>query len=230
MALTELHIKKFISTGNAVNVDFGFIPGYAEVINASATADEVYKLEYYNQFGDAQELWHYIIANDGGSDVTTPVKKASAGYLSEYNSTSVGKQKICTFDDTGGAAVDLITCATVSEVPANGDVVKFVESGGLPTNLDELTSYYVIDSEVYGSGTFRVSTTTPQKGDAQSAVDFGSDGTPTNYFINESRLEPVVSGGKGLTISASFSSDGDVIYVKAYKPETDANEGDSANW
>jgi hypothetical protein len=229
MSHTELHVKRFVATGSAVNVDLGFIPAIAEVINASAADTEIWKLEYFNQFGDSQEIWHYMINNDGGDDVDTPVKKSSSGYIAEYDTSAVGKQKSCTFDDTAGAAEDLITCTVTTDVPSNGDVVKFVESGGLPTNLDELTSYYVIDSETYGAGTFRVSTTSPQKG-AQSAKDFGSDGTPANYFVNESKMEPVNTGGKGITISASFASDGDILYVKAFKAETDTNDGDAANW
>lgn len=222
--------KKFIATGAIINVNLGFIPAYAVVMNDDAADTEIWKLEYLNSFGDSKELWHYKINNDGGDDVNTPVKKTSGGHISEYNTSSGGgKQKVVTFDDTGGAAEDLLTCGTVSQVPANGDVVKFVESGGLPTNLDELTSYYVIDSEVYGPGTFRISATSPQKG-AQSAVDLGSDGTPTNYFVNESKAEPAVTGGKGITIAAAFASDGDVLHVLAWEGDTDTNDGDAANW
>lgn len=227
----QLAVRRFIADGNAVNLDLGFIPAIAEIINKNATTDEVWKLEYFNQFGDSAEIWHYIEFNDAGSDVYSQVIKSSGGYISEYDSVSVGSQKSCTFDDTGGAAEDLITCTTAADVPINGDKVKFVESGGLPTNLNELTNYYVIDSETYGAGTFRVSTTDPDRGNTQSAVDFGSDGTPSNYFINVSNPEAVdVVGGKGITISASFMSDGDVIYVKAWEADTDMNLGDVADW
>ena len=227
----QVKTGKFTATGAAMNHDIGFIPAYARYLNGSAAVDEVMILEYFNQNGDAQEFWHYSQINDGGSSETTPIKKSSGGYLSEYDTTSVGLQRSVTFDDTGGTAEDLLTCANTQQVPINGDVLKFVESGGLPTNLDERTNYYVIDSEEYGTGTFRISTTSPQSGDTQSAVDLGSDGTGTNYFINVSNPGEVdVTGGKGLTISASFTDDGDTIYFRVEEADMDQNLGDAADW
>lgn len=226
----QIKTGKFTCTGAAMNHNLGFIPAYARYLNANAVADEVAILEYFNQAGDAQEFWHYAQLNDGGSSETDIVKKASGGYLSEYDTTSVGLQRSVTFDDTGGAAEDLLTCANTGQVPANGDVLKFVESGGLPTNLDELSTYYVIDSESYGTGTFRISSTAPGRG-TQSAVDLGSDGTGTNYFINASNPGAVdVTGGKGLTISASFQADSDVIFYIAIEADRDENLGDAADW
>ena len=225
----QLSVRKFTATGSAINLDLGFIPAIAEVINVNAADTEVWKLEYFNQFGDSAEIWHYMINNDGGDDVDTPVKKASGGYIAEYDSVSVGEIQIVTFDFTGGAAEDLFTCANTGDEPDNGDVIKFVESGGLATGLSETTTYYAIDCGTYGAGTFRVSTTSPQKG-AQSRVEFTTDGTPTNYFKNLSKGEPMVTGGKGLTISASFASDGDILLVKAWEADTDMNAGDAADW
>jgi len=226
----QIKTGKFISTGEIVNLDLGFIPAYARFLNAMAAADEVMVLEYFNQNGDASEFWHYA-ADAGGAVAAIITKKATDGYVSEYNSVSVGAQKSCTFDDTDGAAADLITCTTASDVPKNGDVLKFVESGGLPTNLSELTNYYVIDSEVYGAGTFRVSTVSPQKGTTQTVKDFGSDGTPANYFINVSNPGAVdVRGGKGVSLAAAFSDDSDVIYYFAVEADRDQNLDDSANW
>lgn len=225
----QIKTGTFISTGAAINHDLGFIPAYAKYMNANAAADEVAVLEYFNQAGDAKEFWYYA-ANAGGAVAQIITKNTGSGYLSEYDSVSVGAQKSCTFDDSGGAAADLITCTTATDVPANGDVVKFVESGGLPTNLSELANYYVIDSETYGAGTFRVSATSSQKG-TQTAKDFGSDGTPANYFVNVSNPAAVdVTGGKGLTISASFSDDSDVIFFIAIEADRDQDLGDSADW
>jgi hypothetical protein len=228
--MAQSAFRKFISTGSAINVDLGFIPAKARIWNANATAGEVIILDYFNLAGDAHEFWTYCI-NDAGTAVAADiVKKASGGYVSEYDSSTIGNQRVVTFDDTGGAAEDLMTCGTTSQCPINGDVIKLVESGGLPTNLDELANYYVIDSGVYGAGTFRISTTAPGRG-TQSAVDFGSDGTPTNYFINVSNPGVAdVVGGMGLTISASFSDDSDVIYLEAWEGDTDMDLGDSANW
>lgn len=217
--------KKFISTGSAVNVNLGFIPAYARVLNANAAADEVAVLEYFNQAGDASEFWYYA-ANAGGAVAAIITKKSADGYVSEYDTVSAaGQQKVCTFDYTGGAAEDLITCSVAADCPSNGQSVKFVESGGLATGLGELLNYYVIDSGTYGSGTFRISLTP-----GGSALAMSSDGTPTNYFINVSEAEPGVTGGKGITISASFSDDSDVIYVLAVEADVDQNAGDSADW
>jgi len=225
--MSKVVTRKFISTGEIVNVNLGFVPAYAEIRNANATAGTVAKLVYFNQNGDAQEFWEYAINDQGTAVALNITKKSSSGYVSAYNTVSaIGKQMICTFDDTGGAAEDLITCSVAADLPANGQSVKFVAGGGLPTTAPTaLLNYYVIDSGVYGAGTFRISLTP-----GGSKVNFGSDGTPTNYFVNVSEAEPCVTGGKGLTISASFSADSDVIYVLAVQSDDDKNLGDSAVW
>jgi len=224
----QIKTLKFISDGNAANLDLGFIPAYARILNANAAVNEVASMEYFNQCGDAQEFWKYAIADNGTTTALDVVKKSSAGYVSEYDSSTVGKNRVATFDYTGGAAEDLITCADITQEPINGDVIRLVEGSGLPTGLAEDTTYYAIDCGVYGAGTFRLSKTSPQKG-AQARVEFTSDGTPTNYFVNVSQSEPNVSGGKGITISGSFMDDGDVIFVLAIAAD-DEFLGDSANW
>lgn len=222
----QIRTGKFISTGEAINLDLGFIPAWARFINASAAVNEVMVLEYWNQCGDAQEFWKYPINDQGSTTAVDFIKKSSGGYLSEYDTVSAtGKQMVLTFDYTGGAAEDLLTCTTASQVPHNGQSVKFVESGGLPTGLGERLNYYVIDSGTYGAGTFRISLTP-----GGSRVEFTSDGTPTNYFVNISEAEPGITGGKGLTISADFSDDSDVIYFIAIEADRDQNLGDSASW
>lgn len=227
----QIKTGKFIGTGAAINLDLGFIPAYARIHNMNAGAGEVFTLEYFNQNGDSAETWIYCI-NDAGSAVAADrVKKASGGYLAEYDSVSVGNQKSVTFDAAGGAAANLITCSTASDVPANGDVLKFVDGGDIAAGLNELSVYYVIDSETYGSGTFRVSTTSPQTGAAQSAAALTDDGSGSNYFINVSNSQEAdVTGGKGLTISASFQSDSDVLYFIAIEADRDQNLGDAVNF
>jgi len=225
----QIATRRFIANGSAINLDFGFIPAYSKILNAAAAVDEVMILEYFNLCGDAQEFWHYPVNDQGTTTAVSIVKKASAGYVSEYDSVSVGENQIVTFDYTGGAAEDLMTCSNAQDEPDNGDVIKFVESGGLAASLSETTTYYAIDCGTYGAGTFRVSTTSPQNG-TQSRVEITSDGTPTNYFKNLSKGEPIVAGGKGITLSASFMDDGDVIYVYAVEADTDQNLGDSASW
>lgn len=216
--------RKFTSDGLAHNLILGFIPAYARVINANAAVDEVMIMEYFNLMGDAQEVWHYPVNDQGTTTAVSIVKKASAGYISKYDTGVIGGARVsCTFDDTGGTAVDLITCTNTGQVPVNHDKIKLVASGGLPTNLGERLNYYVIDSETYGVGTFRISLT---KGGA--AIDFGSDGTPANYFINLSKQAPSVTGGKGITIAATFMSDSDVIFVLAIEGDTDKDIGDVA--
>lgn len=227
----QIAIRKFISTGAAVNINLGFIPAYARILNANVAADEVGVLEYFNQAGDASEFWHYA-ANAAGAVAAIITKKATDGYVSEYNSVSIGNQRSVTMDATGGAAENLLTCTNAAHVPKNGDVVKFVEGNSdIAAGLSELINYYVIDSEVYGAGTFRVSTVDPGRGETQTVHALSDDGTPANYFINVSNPGVAdVVGGKGLTLSASFSDDGDVIFVFAVEAETDKNMGDSANW
>lgn len=221
----QIATRTFIGTGADMNLELGFIPAYARIINANGAAGEVMVLEYFNLNGDAKEFWHYCINDAGTAVAANIVKKASAGYVSEYDSSRIGALKGVTFDYTGGAAEDLLTCSLAAQVPADNDKVKLVESGGLATGLSELTNYWVINSEVYGAGTFQLSLT--QGG---SAVAFTSDGTPSNYFINLSKAEPVVKGAKGLTIDADFQADSDVLFVFAVEADTDRDLGDGANW
>ena len=228
----QIKTGKFISTGSAVNLNLGFIPAWAKIINHNAAADEVAVLEYWNQLGDSKDLWYYN-ANAGGAVAQIILPHTSGGYLTEYDTVSVGKTKACTFDDTGGAAEDLITCTNgAADLPKNGDVVKFAAAGGaLPTTAPTaLPNYFVIDSGKYSATTFRISTVSPDSGKAQTVVDFGGDGGACT-FINVSNPGAVdVIGGKGLTISASFSDDSDVISFIAIEADRDEDLGDSANW
>jgi hypothetical protein len=218
----QIVVRKFISDGNAYNLDLGFVPAWARVINLNAADTEVYELEYFNQFGDAQEIWKYMIDNDGGGDVNTPVKNSSGGYISEYNSAAdaTAHKAAVAFDFTGGAAEDLLTSAGHGLV--ENEAVKLVASGGLATGLSELLTYYAINVDVYGAGTFQLSLTR-----GGSAVEFTSDGTPTNYFYSVDNI-PEVGGGKGITISGSFMADSDVIQVLAVEADSEIDLGDVA--
>jgi len=216
----------FIATGSDVNLDLGFIPAYARFFNANAAANEVIIMDYFNLAGDAKEFWTYVINDAGSTTAASIVKNSSGGYLSEYDSVTAAPPKhVCTFDYTGGAAEDLITCSVAADCPSNGQTVKFVEDGGLATGLTELINYYVINSGTYGSGTFQVSLTP-----GGSAVEMSSDGTPTNYFRNMSESVPNQVGGKGLTVDSSFAADGDVVFYVAMQADRDEDLGDAAEF
>ena len=85
----QIRTGHFEADGGAHNLVLGFVPSYLLVINAGAADTEVWKLEWFDEMGDAQEIWHYMINNDGADDVDTPVKKGSGGYISEYDTNSV---------------------------------------------------------------------------------------------------------------------------------------------
>lgn len=215
--MNQIRTGHFEADGGAHNLVLGFVPRYLKVTNVTAADTEVWELEWYREMGAAQEIWKYKLNNDGGDDIDSPVKKASGGYLTAYDTSVVGVRKSCTFDDTGGASADLITCT--GHGYSNGEKVKFVEDGGLPTNLNDRTAYYVIDA---AASTFRISAT---KGG--SAVDFGSDGTPSNYVFSLDNLGEM-AGGAGVTIAAAFMDDGDEIYYFAVAPDRDVDHGDIA--
>lgn len=211
-------IKYFTSGGAALNIDLGFVPDYVRVINTGAADTEVYMLEWFEALGDAKELWHYMIDNDGGGDVNTPVKKASGGYVSAYDTSHVGERLSVTFDYTGGASEDLVTA-----VPAaghnfvDGERIVFDASGGLAAGLAINTIYYVRDAT---ATTFRLALTS-----GGSVVEMTSDGTAPNYARSIDNVGPR-GGGKGITIAAAFQDDGDVIYVDAYKADRVIAAGD----
>jgi len=209
----------FEADGNAVNLDLGFVPDYIKIINTGAADTEVFMLEWFREFGDAKDIWHYKLNNDGGDDVDSPVKKASGGYVSAYDSAVIGNRKSVTFDYTGGAAEDLLTVAAGHGFVQN-ERVKLVGSGGLATGLNDRTIYFV---HVLSVTTFKLM-------DAKDGdfVEFTSDGTAPNYVFSVDNLETNSDGGQGVTISASFMDNGDEIYYMAVKADRDVDHGDAA--
>lgn len=212
--------KQFIADGNAYNLELGFTPSYVAVYNAMAVAGEVFKAEWFgSEMGDSYMIKHTVLADNGSTGNLSMDYVTTGGPVSAYNSKVVGLRKSVTFDDTGGASEDLITCTEAGgHGLSTGEKVRFVESGGLPTNLTETTDYYVIDAT---ATTFRVSTT---KGG--TAVDFGSDGTAPNYVYSLDNL--VTVGYKGVTIAAAFMDDSDIMFVMAIESDRDTNIGDIA--
>jgi hypothetical protein len=221
--VSKKYIGTFISDGNAYNLILpGGVPDKIKVMNMNAAVTEVAILEWIYGMGDAQEIqYDRFLAGTSAGDFF--LKLGSAGYISAYEpGTIVGSRKSVTFDDTGGAAVDLITCTEAAgHGYKNGDRVMFKASGGLPTNVTELLQFYVIDAAAL---TFRVSLTKDG-----AAFDFGSDGTPPNYVFSISDLDLGGKGsGAGITISGSFMDDGDVIYFEAEYADEYIDLGDVA--
>lgn len=91
------------------------------------------------------------------------------------NAERLSYQDVATFD----GSTDFITSEDGLSVAFNhnlsdGDLIFFVEKGGLPTGLSENTRYYVINST---ATTFQVALTP-----GGSAVDFTGNGTGENYY------------------------------------------------
>lgn len=206
----------FEADGGAHNLILGGVPDYIRVTNAGAADTEVQTLEWWKEMGDSKEIWHYIQDNDGGGDVTTPVKKSSGGYISEYDSGAVGNRKSVTFDYTGGALEDLLTVAGGHGF-VEGERVKLVASGGIAAGLSENTIYFV---KYVSTTTFQLALTP-----GGAAVEFTSDGTAPNYVFSVDNLL-VSSGGKGVTLSATFMDDGDEIYYFAVMSDREVDHGD----
>lgn len=209
----------FEADGNLVNLVLGAVPDYIRVTNAAAADTEVQTLEWWKEMGDEAEIWHYIQDNDGGGDVTTPVKKTSTdGYIKEYDDSFVGDRVSVTFDYTGGASEDLVTAVSAMGHPfSNGERVMLVESGGLAAGLYESKIYYVIDAT---ATTFRLSLTS-----GGSAVAMTSDGTAPNYVRSVDNIGER-GGGKGVTIEAAFMDDGDEVYYYAVIADRSQDHGD----
>ena len=201
---------KFISDGNSYNLVLpGGVPDKFRVQNMDAAVTEIAVLEWIYGMGDAQEVqYDRFLAGTSAGDFF--LKKASGGLVSAFApGTIVGNRKSVTFDDTGGASEDLITCVDAAGHDLkNGEKVMFVASGGLPTNVSALSQYYVIDAT---ATTFRISAT---KGG--TAFGFGSDGTAPNYVISVDNMTLGGKGsGSGVTIDTAFMDDGDTIYWEA---------------
>lgn len=215
----QVRTGHFEANGSAVNLILGFVPDYIKIINVNAADTEVFMLEWFREFGDAKDIWHYKLNNDGGDDVDSPVKKSSGGYVSEFDSSAIGNRKSVTFDYTGGAAEDLLTVAAGHGFVEN-ERVKLVASGGLATGVNDRTIYFV---HVLSATTFQLMDA--KDGDT---VEMTSDGTAPNYVFSVDNLETNSDGGQGVTISASFMDDGDEIFYFALKADRDTDHGDAA--
>lgn len=217
----QIRTGSFEADGNAYNLILGFVPNYIKVINTSAADTEVWSLEWFDLMGDAKEIWHYKLNNDGGDDVDTPVKKASAGYISTYDSNIIPNRVKVVFDYTGGASEDLLTFAGAEGCPfEDGERVGLQASGGLAAGLTEDTIYYVRDKTLTSC---RLALTS-----GGAVVEFTSDGTPPNYIFSRDNLIPAVAGGKGVTVAAAFMDDGDAIYYEAIESDRNVDHGDIA--
>lgn len=218
----KILIGKFTSDGNAYNLNLGVTPDYIKIINTAAAVTEIAVLEWFYGMGDAMEVqYDKFLAGTSAGDFF--LKKASGGLVSAWNPGAVvGDRKSVTFDDTGGASEDLITCtAAAGHGLKNGEKVMFVASGGLPTNVSALSQYYVIDAT---ATTFRISAT---KGG--TAFGFGSDGTAPNYVFSTDNMDlGSDDSGKGVTIAATFVDDGDVVYYIAFVADKYTDHGDVA--
>lgn len=218
----KILIGKFTSDGNAYNLNLGVTPDYIKVMNMNAAVTEVAVLEWFYGMGDAAEVqYDRFLAGTSAGDFF--LKMASGGLVSAWNPGAVvGDRKSVTFDDTGGASEDLITCtAAAGHGLKNNEKVMFIASGGLPTNVSALTQYYVIDAT---ATTFRISLT---KGG--TAVDFGSDGTAPNYVFSTDNMDlGSDDAGKGVTIATGFMDDNDVVYYIAFVADRYTDHGDVA--
>lgn len=205
MSKSNIIVGKITSDGEDVNVNLGGVPDWFRVVNVNAAVTEIAVLEWFYGMGDAAEIqYDKFLAGTSAGDFF--LKKASGGLIDIWQAAGVvGHRQSCTFDDTGGASEDLITCS--GHGFSNGDKVMFVASGGLPTNVSALVQYYVIDAT---ATTFRISLT---KGG--TAVGFGSDGTPVNYVFSLTNMDLGLSSGIGVTIDAAFSDSADVLYYIA---------------
>lgn len=216
----KIRMGHFESDGNAYNLMLGFAPSYFMMMNAAAVAGEVFKVEWFgSEMADSKEIQHKVLVDNGVTGNLSLDYVASGGNCATYSGKVIGDRQSVTFDDTGGTAVDLITFTAAKGNPfVNGEKVRAVASGGLPTNLTETTNYYVIDAT---ATTCRISLTR-----GGSAVDFGSDGTPPNYLYSIDNL--VITGGEGVTIATGFVDDGDEVWWMAIEADKNEDLGDVA--
>lgn len=135
---------------------------------------------------------HFAGLSNVSSRDESGLAAALRGILIEAAKDRIGKQNtinlvdnsggtagvVATFDFTGGAFEDLVTVSGGIDMQTGEGPFRLIESGGLPTGLDDSTDYYCI----------RKSATTMQLASSKlnalagTRVEFTSDGTPTNYI------------------------------------------------
>ena len=85
----------------------------------------------------------------------------------------------CTFDNTTDfiTTQNDVTAGTLTHGLSNGDIINFLEDGGLPTGITADTDYFIIGAT---ATTFQVSLTS-----GGAAVDFTTNGTTPNYYLHD---------------------------------------------
>jgi len=198
----------------AANIEIGFIPDYIEAIDLTTTLI-IYR--WYRVLADAKTTGQYGIADDGAGALA-PCASAAYGFSAYDNGDAIrvlipdpstGKLEPQAIYGDYDTTADYSSVGVARSATAVGTIIK-------PTTHNS----YVYELITAG-GTDATEPTWPTN--PGETVDAGN-----NVWM--CRIEnQVKGGGKGFTVGASISTDGDVWAFRAERHDRMGNMGDAAD-
>lgn len=204
--------KHWEGDGNAVNIDFGFIPDFA-IMFAETGQTNPDILIYFKRFVDDQSM--YGLKLTGSTGVVTRLTTAATGFDaldSKYHQVNIespapGKGKVkCDVSDWAAS-----TTATARTATLPGTIVRPTTKNG-----------YVYECTTGG-------TTNDTEGEPTWPTTPGGTVTETDGVVWTCREEEVVVGGaQGITVGATTQTDSREYFILALKSLLDRDAGDAA--
>lgn len=213
--------KRLVADGNAINVKLGFIPDHIIATEGLEDANpNVY--EWWRDQADAVEAGEYSgaqygIKHNGADGVITQCADANNGFI-EYDSVSPQ--------------------VAIPHPSGEGEVVVSVSDWAAATNYSTgertvTTPGTCVRPPTHNGRVFELTTDTDVGASEPSSWDVQPGETVTDGGGNvwTCREEKIVQhGGKGITIGATLSTDGDEWIVEAEKYDKVEDGGDSATY
>ncbi len=87
--MNQIHVGHFEADGGAHNLVLGFVPNKITIYNTAAVAGEVFKIEWWKEMGNAAEIQHTVLADNGSTGNLSIDYVSTGGSVSSYNTASV---------------------------------------------------------------------------------------------------------------------------------------------
>ncbi len=118
--MNDIKVFSFTADGNDVTLQFGWVPDYLRLVNATALATAGSKgiLEWFGSvMGDGKQIEHIVLADNGSTGNKDLVNTASGGHLAQVQTPTI--QTANPVKVLGGVGVKI----TASGFMADNDVI-----------------------------------------------------------------------------------------------------------